>query len=149
MTSCQDYKDLMMAYLDNELDAEQRKIFEEHLKLCDKCPAELEEFKELKRLTDNVKLIEPEDRIWQQYWGGIYNRIERGLGWIIFSISAILLLIYAGFKAIEAIVKDPAVETWLKVAIIALIVGLAILLVSITRERLYFFKKDRYKDVRR
>ncbi|MFH1371198.1 MAG: zf-HC2 domain-containing protein [Planctomycetota bacterium] len=147
--NCQDYKDLMMAYLDEELDAEQQKMLEQHLASCDKCSAELNEFKELKQLTDNVKLVEPEDRIWNQYWGNIYNRMERGAGWILFSISAVILLIYAGFKAIEAVVEDAGVETWLKVALLALIAGLAILLVSIARERLYFFKKDRYKDVRR
>jgi len=147
--TCQDYKDLMMAYLDDELDAEQRKMLEQHLASCDKCSAELNEFKELKKLTDNVKLIEPEDRIWNQYWGNIYNRMERGAGWILFSISAVILLIYAGFKAIETIIEDQTVETWLKVALLALVAGLAILLVSIARERLYFFKKDRYKDVRR
>ena len=147
--NCQDYKDLMMAYLDGELDAEQQKTLEQHLTSCGKCSAELKEFKELKHLTDNVKLIEPEDRIWNQYWGNIYNRIERGIGWILFSIPAVILLTYAGFKAIEAVIEDRTVETWLKVALLVLIAGLAILLVSIIRERLYFFKKDRYKDVRR
>lgn len=33
---CKDYKDLMMAYLDDELDAEQKKTFEEHLASCRK-----------------------------------------------------------------------------------------------------------------
>lgn len=147
--TCQDYKDLMMAYLDDELDNEQKKTLEEHLASCERCSAEFNEFKELKQLTDNVKLVEPEDKIWNQYWSGIYNRAERGIGWILFSVSAIILLIYAGFKAIEAVIEDPTVETWLKIALFALIAGLAILLVSIVRERLYFFKKDRYKDVRR
>ena len=147
--NCQDYKDLMMAYLDGELDAEQQKMLEQHLSSCTKCSAELDEFRELKQLTDNVKLVEPEDKIWNQYWGNIYNRAERGIGWILFSISAVILLIYAGFKAIEAVIKDQTVETWLKIALLVFIAGLAILLVSIVRERLYFFKKDRYKDVRR
>ncbi len=147
--TCRDYKDLMMAYLDNELDDEQRKTFEDHLASCKSCAAEFEQFGQLKRLTDDVKLVEPEDQIWQQYWGSIYNRIERGAGWVLFSVAAVLLLIYGGFKAIEQIIKDPAIETWLKAALVALIAGLAILFVSVLRERLYFWKKDRYKDVRR
>jgi len=147
--TCQDYKDLMMAYLDNELDAEQRRAFEQHLASCAVCSRELEEFKKLKQLTDNVTLVEPEDRIWQQYWGGIYNRIERNLGWILFSVAAILLTIYGGFKLIEEIIKDQTVGVLLKVALLALIGGLAILFVSVLRERVYFWSKDRYKDVRR
>jgi len=138
-----------MGYLDNELSDEQRQRFEEHLAGCGECAGELEEFKKLKAITDEVTLVEPEDRMWQEYWGGIYNRIERGVGWIIFSIAGILLVIYCGFKAIEKMIKNPDVEMILKLGLLALIAGTAILFVSVLRERLYFWKKDRYKDVRR
>ena len=147
--TCHDYKNLMMGYLDNELTDEQKSQFEEHLTGCPECAGELEQFRKLKEITDEVTLVEPEDRIWQDYWNGIYNRIERGFGWILFSVAAILLTIYGGFKAIEKLIKDPDVETIFKIGLLALIAGLAILFVSVLRERLYFWKKDRYKDVRR
>ena len=147
--ACHDYKDLMMGYLDDELSDEQKRRFEEHLAGCLECAGELEEFKRLKAITDEVTLVEPEDRIWQDYWNGIYNRIERGIGWIIFSISAILLAIYGGFKLIETIITDANTGMLLKIGLLALIVGLAILFMSVLRERIYFWQKDRYKDVRR
>ncbi len=147
--TCDDYKALLMGYLDDELDDEQKNSVRQHLASCPQCTAELEEFRKLKQITDQVTLAEPEDRIWQQYWSGVYNRAERGIGWIIFSVSAILLLIYGGFKFIEELVKDPTVDIILKAGLIALIIGLAILFVSVLRERIYFRKKDRYKDVRR
>lgn len=147
--TCHDYKDLMMGYLDNELSDEQKRQFEEHLAGCSECKAELEEFRKLKSITDEVTLVEPEDRIWQDYWSGIYNRIERSIGWIVFSVAAILLTIYGGFKLIEELIKDDTVGMLLKVGLLALIVGLAILFVSVLRERLYFWQRDRYKNVRR
>ena len=147
--TCQDYKDSMMAYLDNELDDEQKRAFEAHLASCPKCTQELEEFKRLKQITDSVELAEPEDRIWQQYWGGVYNRVERGIGWVVFSVAGILLLIYGGFTAIENVITDPGVGLLLKIGLLALQAGLAILFVSVIRERIYFWSKDRYKDVRR
>lgn len=147
--TCQDYRDSMMAYLDNELSDEQLKAFEAHLASCPKCTQELEEFKKLKQITDGVELVEPEDRLWQQYWGGVYNRIERGIGWVVFSVAGILLLIYGGFTAIENVITDPAISALLKVGLLALLVGLAILFVSVVRERIFFWSKDRYKDVRR
>ncbi len=147
--TCPNYVDLMMAYLDDELDCEQKQAFEEHLASCPECSGELEEFKRLNRITDEVKFVEPEERIWRMYWSGVYNRIERGVGWILFSVAAILLLIYGGFKAIEELIKDPTVDIILKAGLLVLIAGLAILFVSVLRERLYFWKKDRYKDVRR
>ena len=147
--ACEDYKDLMMGYLDEELSAEQIRRFEEHLTTCKQCSSQLQEFRQLKAITDQMTLVEPEDRLWQQYWDGIYNRTERGIGWIIFSVAAILLTIYGGFKAIEDLITDPTVGLLLKVAMLALLVGLAILFVSVLRERIFFWTKDRYKDVRR
>ena len=147
--TCQDYKNLIMGYLDDELDQEQQKTLQEHLASCPECTAELEEFAQLKQITDDAALAEPDEVLWQQYWGGVYNRIERGAGWVLFSVAGILLLIYGGFKLIEELVKDPTVDIILKVGVIVLIAGLAILFVSVLRERIYFRKKDRYKDVRR
>lgn len=147
--TCSNYKDLMMGYLDNELNEEQKQQFERHLSGCRECADELREFRRLKAITDEVTLVEPEDRIWQQYWDSVYNRIERGLGWIVFSIASIILIVIGGFRIIEGIIKDPNIELILKVSLLALIVGLAILFVSVLRERIFFWQKDRYKDVRR
>jgi predicted anti-sigma-YlaC factor YlaD len=147
--TCRNYKDLMMAYLDNEIDDEQKRAFEEHLASCPQCTKELKEFQKLKQLTDSVTLTEPEDQIWEQYWGNVYNRVERSLGWILFSVASILLAIYGGFELIENIIRDQTVGMLLKVALLVLITGLAILFVSVLRERIYFWKKDRYRDVRR
>jgi hypothetical protein len=64
-------------------------------------------------------------------------------------VAAILLTIYGGFKLIEELIKDATIGMLLKAGLLALIVGLAILFVSVLRERLYFRQRDRYKDVRR
>jgi predicted anti-sigma-YlaC factor YlaD len=147
--TCQDHKDLMMAYLDDELDDEQKRAFEAHLASCSDCAKDMEEFKKLKEMTDCVALAEPEDRVWDEYWNHTYNRLERGTGWILFSVAAIALLIYGGFELIETIIEDRAVGVLAKVGLLALIGGLAVLFVSVLRERIYFWGRDRYKDVRR
>ena len=147
--TCQEYKDLMMAYLDNELDEQQKRVFEEHIASCRDCAQEMKEFGRLKQMTDDVELVEPEDRLWQQYWAGVYNRFERGIGWVLFSLAGILLVVYGGFTAIENVIGDPSVSVLLKVGLVALVVGLAILFVSVLRERIYFWSKDKYRNVRR
>lgn len=147
--TCQDHKDLMMAYLDNELNDEQKRAFEEHLAGCPDCTRDLAEFRKLKRMTDCVAFVEPEDRVWDRYWGNVYNRVERGIGWILFSVAAIALLIYGGFQLIESIIVDPTVGALLKIGLLALLAGLVILFVSVLRERMYFWSRDRYRDVRR
>jgi anti-sigma factor RsiW len=147
--TCQDHKDLMMAYLDDELNDEQKRAFEAHLASCSDCAKDMEEFKKLKQMTDRVAFAEPEDQVWDEYWNHLYNRIERGTGWILFSVAAIALLLYGGFALIESIIEDHTVSVLAKVGLLALVGGLAILFVSVLRERIYFWGRDRYKDVRR
>ncbi|MCK5000085.1 MAG: zf-HC2 domain-containing protein [Anaerohalosphaera sp.] len=147
--NCDDYKDLLTAYLDKELTDEQKAGLEEHLKSCESCKGELNEFRKLISITDDIALQEPEDKLWESYWSGGYNRFERGIGWILFGVAAIVLMIYGGFKFVESIVVDPTIGVLLKIGILAMIVGLSILFVSVLRERLFFWKNDRYKDVRR
>lgn len=145
--ACEQWKDLLMGYLDNELDEKQKKQLQEHLKSCSECTAELEEFKKIKAITDEVTLAEPEDKIWQQYWGSIYNRIERGIGWILLSIAGIILITFCGFKTIEEIIYDPDIELIYKIGLLMLIAALAVLFISVLRERLFFWKRDRYKNI--
>jgi len=147
--TCREYKDVMMAYLDGELEEKRIKQFQAHLKNCPQCRQELDEFVSLKKITDSVSLVEPEDRVWDQYWDNVYNRLERRMGWVFFSIAGILLGLFGGFKVIEAVILDPGADLMFKVCLVVLILGLAILFASVLRERIYFRQRDRYKDVRR
>ena len=142
--SCNEFNRMAGAYLDGELPEEDRRRFEEHLASCDACRTELAE---LKRLTEDLNMMrfkEPGDEELQRYWAGVYNRLERGIGWILLSAGAILTLCYGAFKIIEEMIRDPAVSVILKVGVCALIAGLVVLFVSLLRERLVVRKVDRY-----
>ena len=93
---------------------------------------------------------EPSDVALQRYWGSVYNRIERGLGWILFSFGAIVLLCYGGFKLVEEVVRDPTISWIVRAGVVALVFGLVVLFVSLVRERLTVSKTDRYsREVKR
>ncbi len=97
-----------------------------------------------------MKYKEPPDEACEKYWSKVYNRLERGLSWILISIGVMVLLFYGGFKAVESLVKDSTVAVFLKVAILVLLAGLVILFVSVIRERIFTYKKDKYaKEVKR
>lgn len=147
--ACDDYKDLMMGYLDDELNDSERVEFERYLSTDPEFAAEFDEFKKLQQITGSIRLAEPEDEIWDRYWSGVYNRLERGIGWILLSVSGILLLTYGGFKLIESIVHDPTITCLFKITLIIFIAGVSVMFVSVLRERIFIRKKDRYKDVRR
>ncbi|MFQ6618055.1 MAG: zf-HC2 domain-containing protein [Fidelibacterota bacterium] len=146
---CEESRKLMMGYIDGELSSAERKSFERHLNSCEPCRNELKKFYKLKEVTDTMKFRSPEDAIWGQYWQGVYNRIERGVGWVALSISAIILIAYGLFRLVEGVIEDPTMSMVVKIAILLLIIGVAILMVSIGRERFYLWKSERYKDVRR
>ena len=148
--SCEQFKPMITGYVDGELSVEQGQQLETHLQGCADCKEELDKLRQLKEDLAMVKLKEPSDLELAQYWSSVYNRLERGIGWILFSVGAIVVLCYGGFKLIEEVIKDPSVGLLLKIGLVALVFGIVILFVSILRERLRVRKVDKYsKEVKR
>jgi predicted anti-sigma-YlaC factor YlaD len=143
------YKPLLMGYLDEELTEIEASRIEEHLKECHGCREELGEFRRLKEVTDNMRLVMPDDKYWEDYWSHIYNRLERRVGWILTSIGVILLLSYGLYKGIEELLFYSGIPLPIKIGVLALVVGLCTLLVSVVRERLFLSKSDKYERIRR
>ena len=48
--TCQEFVDFLMAYLDDELEADVRTVFEEHVRACPPCVAYLDTYRETVRL---------------------------------------------------------------------------------------------------
>jgi predicted anti-sigma-YlaC factor YlaD len=148
--SCEKFKLTMMAYLDKELSEEERALFEEHLETCESCRKELASFQGLERELAEMTFADPTDQELEQYWRSVYNRLERGAGWIFLSIGVIFLLSYGAFVLIEDFIRSNEVAMALKIGVVSLIFGLVVLLVSLVRERLALCAKDRYsRDVKR
>jgi len=148
--SCDEFKSMITPYLDNELPPERRALFETHLASCQRCRRELEEFSKLKEELDMIRFKEPTDAELERYWRSVYNRLERGIGWVLFSVGAIVLLCYGGFKLVEETIKNPEISALLKVGVLAAVFGTVILFVSLLRERLAVRKVDKYsKEVER
>jgi predicted anti-sigma-YlaC factor YlaD len=142
--SCDEFRSMISAYADGELTPDQRERLESHLSACDACKRELAEVRALKKELDMIKFTEPTDEQLERYWSSVYTRLERGAGWVLFSIGAIVLLCYGGFKLVEEVVRDPAIAWWVKGGVLALVFGLAVLFVSLLRERLAVRKVDKY-----
>ena len=148
--SCENFQYLITGYLDDELSAEQRQDLDAHLADCPPCRQELAELRELKEGLAMMKFKEPGDAELERYWRGIYNRLERGIGWILLSIGAIALLCYGAFKLVEEVISDPTIAWIVKIGLSALLAGVVVLFVSLLRERLMLRKSDKYsKEVQR
>lgn len=148
--SCGDYRPMITGYLDGELPPPHKARLEEHLASCSECARELAELAELKKELSQMEFKEPTDEELERYWRGVYNRLERGVGWALVSVGAILVLCWGAFQLIEEMMRDPDVALALKVGVVALVIGAVILFVSILRERLALSKVDRYsREVKR
>ena len=143
------FKILLMGAVDNELNNDERKEFDRLLADNSDYKQEYQEYLKLKEATKEMKFKNPPAELWDSYWLNVYNRIERGLGWILLSIGCIILLIFAGYHFFRAIIFEANLPLIIKISIFSVIAGLAILLVSIVRERIFTYKSDPRKDTKR
>jgi len=144
--SCEEYSQLLTGYIDGELTSEQRDRVEAHLKDCETCKRTFDEFVAMKEQLNMIKFKEHSDVELERYWSSIYNRLERGLAWILFSLGSIVLLCYGAFKLIEEMISDPSISLIVKIGVVSLIFGGVALFVSLFRERLTVRKTDKYSQ---
>jgi len=140
-------QELLAGYVDGELSQEQRTEFEEALATSAELREELEEFRRLKEVTGMVQYADLPDEVWESYWQNLYRKTERGIGWILLSLGAIVMLCFGLYEVFSTLYTDPEAPLWLKIGLSALGVGSAFLLVSYGRERLFAYHRDRYKEV--
>jgi len=143
---CEDVKPLLSGYIDGELDEKDRDAVEKHLAACDGCRTEYEKLRDLVEVTSEMRFIEPAKEVWDDYWSRVYNRLERGAGWMIFVLGLIVWMAWG----VYCFVKDPTMQAVEKVIVAAPIIGILILLISVIRERVYKSKFDKYsREVKR
>ena len=140
---------LMMAVLDGEADAAQIEELNQLLASDSALQTEFAEMKRLKEITMGNKPHDPEDALWQSYWSGVYKRLERGIGWVLFSVGAIALLLFAGWEMTRDWLTNSELPIWVRTAGALLGAGTVILFVSVLRETLFHHKHERYKDIQR
>ena len=144
--SCEKYNHLMTGYMDGEISPAECDQLEGHLRECDACRRQLDELVAIKEQLAMIKFKEPTDVESERYWRSVYNRLERGIGWILFSLGSIILLCYGGFLVVEELLRDPEVPVAIKAGVVALTVGGVALFVSLLRERLTVRKTDKYSQ---
>ena len=130
----------LMRYIDKEMDNQERAEFEKHLETCDTCKGLLRDFSMVKEVTEKVKIADMPEAVWEKYWEKIYNRIERSVAWFLFIIGALILNGYWIYRAIT----DPSLHNIVGLGVMLMVVGFAILFLSVLREKRAVNKVDRY-----
>jgi predicted anti-sigma-YlaC factor YlaD len=145
MMACGRFKELMMASLDGEIGAEDRAELESHLAECADCRREFDELSTLSELVGEIELPKPSQEDMMKYWPSVYAKIERGAGWGLVVIGALIWVAYGVFLFIT----DPTIGSMTKFLIALPVVGVLMLLISVVRERVNVSKTERYKGVER
>ena len=143
---CENIKPLMSGVLDNELDAEQTALLQEHIENCDTCRTEFEEMKTFISTTSQLRIESPPEEVWDTFLDGVYNRLERKTGWLVFIVGAIIL---TGL-GLYFFIMEPWASALEKLAVAVPVIGLIIVFISVLRQRLHTSKTDRYsKEIQR
>ena len=130
----------LMRYLDGEMTASERTDFERHLETCDECRRILADMSELKEGTESMKIADLPETVWEKYWTGIYNRIERSVAWFLFIVGAVMMIGYSMYQAFT----DPTIDSFVRLAMTLMGAGFAVLLLSVVREKCAVNRADRY-----
>lgn len=140
------FRMLMMKALDGELAGSEHSEFDNFLH-DNECADEWAQFRNMKEATMSLKFSAPAPEVWDTYWTSVYNRLERGLGWLLLSLGAVALLAWGAVLAAEELWADGEVPLLMKIAIFSVAGGLFLLFFSIIRERWFTSRHDIYKEV--
>lgn len=140
---------LMMAALDGEISDEDRAELDRGLVSDGELRREWESLRRVKEVTSEMGFREPPEEIWGRYWTSVYNRAERGIGWIVASAGAVVLLGYAAWEIVQSLLADGEIPWGIKLATFAVALGGIILFVSVAREKFFTWRRDPYKEIER
>ena len=140
---------LQEKYFDDMLTAEEKVEFDSLFKTKPELKTEFEEQKRIKEVLRKMKMKNPSREVWDSYWMGIYNRVERGIAWVVISVGALIFFGYASYEAVNAFINDTQAPPLAKLGITLLIFGALILIFSLIREKIFTSKRDKYKEVQR
>ena len=140
-------RQLMMAAVDNEITAEERAELDAALAGDDALRAEWEAFTRLRDVTGRMTVRRPPPETWDTYWEGVYRRFERGLGWVLASVGAIVIATWGTWEWVSQLMADVETPIFVRWSVLGMCAGLVVLFVSVARERWFLHRSDPYRDV--
>jgi ferric-dicitrate binding protein FerR (iron transport regulator) len=140
----------MMAALDGEISEHERLELEQILKGDAALRREWTQLERVKEVTSTMVMSEPPEEVWDDYWReGVYKRIERGIGWILVTVASLVLVGFGLWQLTDVLLADSDLPGFVKMALFSLLMGGAVLLASVIREKLFMRSKDPYAKVKR
>ena len=147
--NCEVYKLLIVQYVDKQISPEDRLKLQKHLSTCINCKEDLKQQQNWKEVSSEMKNNLMPDMAWNEYWQHLYNKLERGISWILISVGAIIFLGIGVYHFIANVLGSSEMNNLEKTGVFILAFGFVILFVSVVREKLMVHKHDKYKEIQR
>jgi predicted anti-sigma-YlaC factor YlaD len=135
--------ELLSGYVDGELTQQQRQLVSLHCDGCEECRETLSKLREIRQSIGKAQLSEVGEDKWRETMNDSTVQTTRNIGWLIFIAG---LLAIAGIGVFGFLFSDE-ISVGMKLIIIGVYGGLALLFFSVLRQRLIERKTDKYKDV--
>jgi anti-sigma factor RsiW len=135
---------LLMAELDDELTAEDRRELDTLVAADPGLAAELARLRRVKEVTAMMTLRKPSDEMWDGYWMSSYRRAERGIAWLLVAAGALVLAAWGLWHMVGSMWEDTDTPVSIRLAVVAVMLGLLVLLFSVVRERIFTRRHDPY-----
>jgi len=135
--------ELLSGYIDGELTQQERQRVTLHCEGCGECRQNLAELRTLRERIGKSHLSEVGEDKWRETMKDPTVQTSRRIGWILFVAG---ILVVAGVGLLGFIFSE-GTSVWMKLVLVAIYGGLALLLFSVLRQRLIERKTDKYKDV--
>lgn len=136
---------LLSAYLDDELTQAEAQRVEVHLEECGECRSALREMRRIQELTAGIEFPQPPDEALDAIAQRLSVRAPRWGGWALVIIG---LIAWAAYGLVVAL-RHPRWPTAGELLAGLVVIGLALVFVSVLRQRLLERRQDRYRRVRR
>ncbi len=140
---CDEAATLISAYLDGELtqaDAQRTRL---HIEDCSSCAGVFHELRSLKSEMGQLSYPDP-DADMLNILESKGSAIARWSGWLLLLIPGLILAAYGLYE----FYTDTTELLWLRLLFAAFQLGMLILFVTVLRQRLRVYKKDKYRNVK-
>lgn len=141
--NCREAQELISPYLDGELLQFKAQMLENHLEECTRCEEALKKYRKLREEMQGMKFSEPTEDELRDARPQVVIKVTRGFGWTL----TIAFLAVMGCFGLYEFITEPAVKAFEKIVVLGLILGIALLFVSVLHERIVERRTDKYKEV--
>lgn len=139
--------ELLSGYVDQELTQQQSQRVRIHLETCEPCRRLHGDLKHMKEQLRQLSYPVSDEEVLAKLEKDLFASGSRNFGWALLGLGA-LCAVVAGTVAFFMFLAAPGVPVLVKLFNGLLVLGGLVLFVSVVRERVMTYKKDKYRNVK-